>query len=686
MNATEVKKGSSNMTPDKETHVSEEREPSSKCEAATDDSPPQIPQKSPRVQSMLGKDGTCSSPPLPPRTRPVESSSKFVESEPCTSLLSVNQHQPATALPDHQQVPVKVTTLKGLSETPEDLPAVIRFVNGYYGKTSRFSVSAGDCFQVNLLKRSRVINFQDVARREYTIPLSSTAKFGLLCEDAESDLNPSLKTISSIFAMKKLPHVIYALKDGEDMKRKVIVSEGDILVIKGSKKKALQCYNLRTGSDIWLQRHFQCTFTLDPEKTKVFPLEIANHLPNVFPCQAKLYVRGGDAHSPLDGKVVTLTGCSVDISLVATEAKPSPNKKRSWIHLPLDGNLSDLSIEIMPLENIQDLFDETHKLMEDYDPSVGQTFTDRGSDEAFDIQSSLFREVRPDQKNVDVELVTNKSISTAKQSQTRDELFKPDTRVASNGKAKYDVMGENTLATSSDIQVPQKSSNTTEILVPSHGTTRHSLSPALNTLLPQSRPADSQLWPQSDHVYATILELPLPIKPASRPPVKPRNKVASYSSPVTSPKFPKLPASADSESKSDDEHVSIPVTAPQPLTLDHPIAKPRNKPSKKHGYPCSVTNESPLASNTSAPSTPVTRSEIPPIDKSPYVSLLPHPATTDSTTDAQTPVPYSRHPRRKRADKPTHQQGNTAFLKEMDVSQVSYHLCNEPHLRSRAAV
>lgn len=656
MNATEVKKGSSNMTPDKKTHDSEEREPSSKCEAATDDSPPQIPQKSPRVQSMLGKDGACSSPPLPPRTRPVESSSKFVESQPCTSSLIVNQHQPATALPDHQQVPVKVTTLKGLSERPEDLPAVIRFVNGYYGKTSRFSVSAGDCFQVNFLKRSQVINFQDVARREYTIPLSSTSKFGLLCEDAESDLNPSPKTISSIFAMRKLPHVICALKDGEDMKKKVIVSEGDVLVIKGSKKKALQCYNLRTGLDIGLQRHFQCTFTLDPEKTKVFPLEIANHLPNVFPCQAKLYVRGGDAHSPLDGKVVTLTGCSVDISLVATEAQPSPNKKRSWIHLPLDGNLSDLSIEIMPLENMQDLFDETHKLMEDYDPSVGQTFTDRGSDEAFDIQSSLLREVRPDQKNVDVELVANKSISTAKQSQSRDELFKPDTSVAPNGKAKYDV---NTLATSSDTKI------SSEILVPSHGTTRHSLSPTLNTLLPQNRPADSQLWPQSDHVYATISELPVPIKPASRPPVKPRKKVASHSSPVTRPKFPKLPASADPESKSDDEHVSIPVTAHQPLTLDYPIAKPRNKPSKK---PCSVTNESPLASNTSAPSTPVTSSDIPPIDKSPYVSLLPHPATAD----AQTPVPHSRPPRRKRADKPTHQPGNTAFLKKMDVSQVSY--------------
>lgn len=656
MNATEGNR-SSNMNPDKETHFSEVEEPSSKC---TDDSPPQIPQKSPRVQSMLG---TCSSPPLPARTRPVESSSEFVESQLCTSSLSVNHHQTATALPDissHQQVPVKVTTLKGLSESPEDLPAVIRFVNGYYGKTSRFSVSAGDCFQVNLLKRSRVINFQDIVKREYTIPLSSTSKFGLLCEDAESDLNPST-TISSIFAMKKLPHVICALKDGEDMKGKVIVTEGDILVIKGSKKKALQCYNLRTGSDIWLQRHFQCTFTLDPEKTKMFPLEIANHMPNVFPCQAKLYVRGGDAHSPLDGKVITLTGCSVDISLVATEVQPSPDKERGLIHLPLDGNLSDLSIEIMPLENTQDLFDETHKLMEDYDPSVGQTFTDRGSDEAFDIQSSLFRELRPDQKNVDVELVTNKSISTAKRSQTKDELFKPDTRVAPVCKAKYDVMGGKTLATLLDTQVSQKSSNTTEILIPSHGITQHSLSPALNTLLPQSRPADSQLRPQSDHVYATIPELPL-LKPASRPPVKPRKKVASHSSPVTSPKFPRLPASADPESKSDDEHVFIPVIAHQ---QDQPIAKPRNKPSKKHGYPCSVTNESPLSlpSNASASSAPVISSEIPSpslLDKSQYVSLQPH------------PVPHSRAPRRKRGDKPTHQQENTAFLKKMDVFQVSH--------------
>lgn len=589
---------------------------------------------------------------------------------------------------------VQVTSLKELSERPEDLPAVIRFVNGYYGKTSRFSVSAGDCFQVNLLKRSRVIKFQDVVGREYTIPLSSTSKFGLLCEDVESDT--SLKTISSIFAMKKLPHVICALKDGEDMKRKVIVSEGDILVIKGSKKKALQCFNLSTGADIWLQRHFKCTFTLDPEKTKMFPLEIANHLANIFPCQAKLYARGGDAHrSTLEGKVVTLTGCSVDTSLVATEVHPSPNKKRSLIHLPLDRNFSDLSIEIMPIENVQDLFDEICKLMEDYDPSVGQTFTDRESDEAFDIQSSLFRELRPDQKNVDVELVTKKGIATANQSETRDEFFKPYSRVSPHEKAKYYIMGEKDLATSSDTQ---KSS---EILTPSPGITQHSLSPALNTPLPQTKPADSQLWPQTDHVYATIPELPLPIIPASRPPVKPRKKVASmppqpahmsHSSPVTSPKLPKSPASVDHESKSDDEDISIPVQIRQPLTSDHPIAKPRNKPrftssnllSKKHGCPRSVTNEFPLSlpSNTSAPCTPVISSQIPSqsllLDKPhQYVSLLPNSAIAD----AKHPVLHSRPPRR--IYKPTHQQENIAFLKKMDVSQVSYHSERAPPLVSQ---
>lgn len=549
--------------------------------------PPQIPEKSPLVRAMsmpshkigvIRDEAITTSllPPLPPRTRPTESSTSVLPPSPLQSQLSdspptVRREQAPigrTVWSSKQLVVAEVTTLKGLSERPDDLPAVIRFIDGYYGHTSRFSVSAGDCFQINFLKRTRVLTFNDVKGREYTVPLMSVAKIGLLCGDAEMPLDS--KTVSSILAMKRLPSVVCAQKDGKDKKGKVVVGGGDLLVIKSRKKKALHCFNLSTGSAVILQRTFEGTFTLDPEKTKMFPLEIVNHLPNVFPCKAKLYSEYAKADAqedPLEGKTITVKGCSLDDSLVATEVQSNKIEKGNLVYFPLDQNLAKLRIEILVVDNVKHLYEDVHEMMQNFDQSVGLTYTDMGSDAAFDIQSTLLRELRPDQRNVGVELLMNKGISTLKE---KGVCPRAGFAVMHHGSREADpqetASKKDTIAPNTD---PCRALSSNTVQTPLHemmkttpANTVHSvLSKPLKPVLPIN--VDS-----SDDEY-TIPDIPLPIKLLSSPCpiiVKPHKNAGPNSSinASSTPAVHKRPQSTLPQS-------SVYTMPPKPLKTRHPI-------------------------------------------------------------------------------------------------------------------
>lgn len=526
-------------------------------ETGISDLPPPIPEKIPQV--------SASPPPLPPRPKPAEP--QIARSLPPIPTQSVLPDLPEPPPPPCQsatgdvkeewaQAVTRTATLQELSENIELLPAVIRFLDGYYGQISRFPLSAGDYFKINFLKQSNILNIQDIGRRNYVVPLTSTMKLGLLPDNSEYSTAPI--PIAAILAMKKLPHVICVVNAGKDKKEK-IVSEGDLLIVQQKKQKGLKCLNVNTHSDVLIKKSFTGTFTLDPNTTKMHPLELAQHLPSVFPCRARVYQTQSyiepETSSALSGKVVTLKGCTTEMCLVAREVHTSSSLEGRLVYFPVHGNLCSVHVHILDIDGKQQLQDDAYKLLQNFDPTVGVTYADVQSDAAFDIQQFLYQDVRPDMKNAEMKLLTSEALN-------RESPQKNEERVSirsSASQAKEVSQKANNAPCDTDKTLKQPTSESEsdsqeyELIDPSLLKAQPAVKPrrelSLHSLptppLPVPRkgkpgvrqPPTSTVEPESE--YMTIPETPPPSTVGTKPAIKPRPRTTvvpvAQSSPFPQP-------------------------------------------------------------------------------------------------------------------------------------------------------
>lgn len=638
--------------------------------------PPPIPKKSPRVRAFSMPTTATFLPPLPPRTKPVETSSRqnlplpiqpLLSDKPTASVSIAPAHTDTTSCSTMEQVVTEVTTLKAISERPDDLPAIVRLIDGHYGHTSRFTVSAGDCFQINFLKHTRVLHMQDLAGREYSVPLTSAMKIGLLSES----MNPT--TISSILTMTKPPYVVCAQNDGEDKKGKVKVGKGDLLILKERKRKALQCHNLTTGSNILLHKGFDGMFNLDPKLT---PLEIVSHLPDVFPCKAKLYSALTIADNVHEGpeKIVTLKGCSVDASLAATELQPNSMERGDLVYIPLDRNLAKLRVEILAVENKEHLYDDAHDLMQAFDPLHGDPSNSvEGTNAAVDTQSSYLPKACPDQMKVGKELPMDKK-SSSKEHTESDKCLEP---CSSDGEVEQYA---------NDKSVTTQTGNTKN-----HAQhTKNAYTTAAFT--PQGIPPNTVESVSDSDEYTLIPDISLS-KKATRPLVKPRMSSRLKSSSVCSPSpLPAKPSTTPGpvEPASDDQYTTIPEIQLRigRHTGPPPTAKPRRQPGTSHSRAHSPVTSRPLPPPKPSSIVPATQecSDKPcpslspkPEHMSEYVALQLYSHDSSSTEHHSTikptllpcTEPPSVVPRHKPLLAADQSKKNKEFLMSMNPAQVS---------------
>ena len=611
-------------------------------EAQSDTAPPPIPERVSWTSSQsLSAGGPA--PPLPPRSRPP--SSHNARGLPSIAKQSALPDQPKSApsqvkwLPRNQAV-ARTTTLKELSENPENLPVVFRFVDGYYGQTSRFTVSAGDYFLAHFMKLSQVLNLQSIGRKRYSVPLTSTMKLGLLLEDNEDELCPM--SVAGLLTMKRLPHVLCVVTESTDKKGRKLASEGDLLIVRERKQKALKCFNLATQSEVLIPKSFTGTFSLDPDATKMYPLEIANHLPDMFPCRAKVYQEGTSCEqgSALRGKEVILSGCSTEVCVVAKVLHPEREEGGSIVHFPTHGNLSKLHVQVLHIDDKQHLYEDAHKLLQNFNPAAGITYSDVETDVAFDTQLHLYQNIRLELREAEAKLLTSeilkkevsRHLSSAKECEAGSRVNPEE--------------GENRVT------------NVTK-----------SLQPETNQSGPEYEFIDS--------LFPPLLK--------ARPAVKPR-RPGSLSSPPTPP----LPAKRSTKrpagrgltasavvSDEEGEYMTIPDTLLSSKSAPRPPVKPRpqlatstNAPALKP--PLSGTQENLLQCPDSSPT---------PTPPGGYTTL--HPASLLRATDEYDtiPNPPSRPPTvpplptprsRNTTVKDRTQEENKAFLKTLTPAQVNY--------------
>lgn len=405
--------------------------------------PPPIPERVPAA-AVSGPP-----PPLPPRLRPLNTmitkNQPSIIKQPLPLPTCTNSPTAKVVVPGEEASVKETATLLELSENPEKLPAVIRVVDGYYGQTSRFSFSVGDCFQAHFLKHSKVLNIEAGGGRKYSVPLTSTMKLGVIHEDSDS---PDQFTTSALLAMRPLPRAVAVLTSGDkERKGKRNVSKGDLLIIKEKKQKSLNCFNLSTGADIIIKNSLPAMFSVHPTATKMYPLEIAHNMPDVFPCRAVLFQEKSSLHlgSCLNGKAVVIQGCITEVCVVCKDLHPnrstetSSDEEDGFVHLPVNGNIGKLRFSILETDDEQLLYDDAYESMEIFNPAGGITYADAATDDAFDIQSCFYQDIRSDISNY--KLLNNATEQQKKSEQKKEKSKKSLQQYSGQFDAEYEFLG-----------------------------------------------------------------------------------------------------------------------------------------------------------------------------------------------------------------------------------------------------
>lgn len=632
-------------------------------ESSTDLAPP-VPEKASWVQGLsLQHTKEVTLPPLPPRANPPKSHT--TNSTPPLHLQPLPQAQPLqssttsakTQWLSKDQTVARVTTLKGLLDTPDDLPVVFRFVDGYYGQTTRFSINNGDCYQANFVKHTRVLNIEDHVRR-YKVPLTSTAKFGLIMNNLKVHVSPM--TIPNILAIKELPHVVCAINDIVDKKGNVIVNEKDLLIIRKRKQKVLRCHNLTSRSDVILKKSFVGTFTLDPDATKMYPLDIINHLPeNIFPCRAKRYFDQSRADIG-QNDIVTIKSHNIDVCLVATEIPACTEEvNNNTVHLPVDGELGKLCVEVLSTDNEEQLYEDAYKLLQTFDPTVGITYADMDTDAAFDIQTTFLREIRTDQLSTGIELQTSIKVSS-KQKQNISESKHDD-----SDKHALVVLCPNDPFITRTLPSKDKKTNPSTVTP---------LASAANVIQDTTLPPITESSDTDSDDYTFIpdyIALPKALhKEASRPVAKPR-KHSTHKSSCTTTSFTHKQLSGSAAEVDSDQHYDTIPDVIQKKSFQIPVTKPQHHSGLRSQMISQATTTPHLTTGTQ---------HKPPLPTVPaYLHHHPHQTIESRYTTSPQLKTLCQPPRPKpRTKSLTSEQlqkirkENITFLKEMNDTEVIY--------------
>ena len=331
-------------------------------------------------------------------------------------------------------------------------PLRIYLLDGYYGHTSRFTLSSSDIFDIHFAKRTQVLSVRDSVGTDYSIPLNSAIQFGIIYGRMlpKSAEKPAMvyNTVADLLTLDPLPQVVCATAGWtkqSDKENKVGVEKDELLLVKGvfksrlRGKKALKCFSLKTQTKKLLPEECEGVFSINPEATKMHVYEFALKFKALFPCKAMMFlsmdkkdddsvfrsVPKGLLQKPISVlkmmSEVSLTATSVssrqssplDPKVPRVDFQNKPIKSVLKMEIPLDSHLGDIEAEILeaPSEaETEALYMNTKELLQKANKEPYMILLDKGSDRINDTQSMLYMQVRTENSDLGVTYETSETI------------------------------------------------------------------------------------------------------------------------------------------------------------------------------------------------------------------------------------------------------------------------------------
>jgi hypothetical protein len=328
-----------------------------------------------------------------------------------------------------------VTLLQFINSNKENFPLAFEVSLGYSAHCEEVSISEGERFIANFLKRSKILTIEDEKKELYSLPLNTSFQFALLYDPNENKREALtgflFKTAGDLMLNRTLPKVIRARKGFRGISPESSVTANELLYLKEvvqkeGNRRYVKCIQASTGKEKQLHEECLGEFSTSPH-------DIREYLPNLLkhfqlPLRAVMCLgidNEEDIPSHLVSAVVTVTSIRTEESLIATSitddsddltytVPDDSNIVLNDIPLTYDVNVNQLMATPLTAEKA---LQQAKDVFENFNP-LG-VFPYLASQST--AQLSLMKSVRKEDNMDGIELIENRNIRNAREIEQKFE-------------------------------------------------------------------------------------------------------------------------------------------------------------------------------------------------------------------------------------------------------------------------
>lgn len=379
---------------------------------------------------------TVTGKPLPPPP-PTTSTSKAPPPPPPISSpppVSANEENEE----DYESVELPSSHLPTFESHPSDGMSLLQFINkyqdhfpiafevslGFSARCEEASISEGERFIANFLKRSKVLTVEDDNKEIYTIPLNTSFQFALMYDPNENKREAMVgfifKTAGDLMLTRTLPKVIRARKAFRGISPESSVVANELLYVKevvqklDGSRRYVKCIQASSGKEKQLHEECAGEFSTSPHDIREYLPCLLKHFQLPFRAVMCLGIDNEeDIPSHLVSAVVTVSTLRTEESLITTSISDDdsnfslPENDAVILNdIPLTYDINIKILQFPPLINEQ-MLKQTEYIFNNFNPAKVFPYMANYSSS----QLSLMKSVRKEFNMSSVELLEVKTLT-----------------------------------------------------------------------------------------------------------------------------------------------------------------------------------------------------------------------------------------------------------------------------------
>ena len=317
-----------------------------------------------------------------------------------------------------------MSLLKFINQNQEHFPVAFEVSLGFSARSEEASISEGERFIANFLKRSKVLTVEDDNKELYTVPLNTSFQFALLYDPNDNKKEAMVgfifKTAGDLMITRTLPKVIRARRAfrGVSPESSVIVNEllyVKEVVQKEGNRRYVKCVQAATGKEKQLHEECAGEFSTSPHDIRDYLPNLLKHFQLPFRAVMCLGIDNEeDIPSHLVSGVVNVCNLRTEESLITTTITDDSDDNDFSIpendavilnDIPLSYDINVKTLQFTPL-NAEKVLNQTDFIFNNFNPASVFPYMATHSSS----QLALMKSVRKEYNMQGVELLEVKSL------------------------------------------------------------------------------------------------------------------------------------------------------------------------------------------------------------------------------------------------------------------------------------